>query len=95
VYADPHGPLSARQRRRILTLLRRGHTVMEAAEEIGVPWQRIWGAAKLLPDWRQQLDAAIPCAAEPQHSGTAYGYKLGCRCAACRQAKRERYPRWP
>jgi hypothetical protein len=55
----PTGPLNATVRRRVLQLVRSGHTVQVAAERVGVSHQAIYGAARALPQFGSQLDAGL------------------------------------
>lgn len=53
------GPVNATVRRRVLQLVRRGHSVPAAAAAVGLTHQAIYGAARALPRFGSDLDAAL------------------------------------
>ena len=55
----PDGPVNAAVRRRVLEHVKRGCTVQDAAARVGLTHQAIYGAARALPAFGAQLDAAI------------------------------------
>jgi hypothetical protein len=79
----------------IVTRVADGEPLTEVCRQVGVSVQRVWAAAHQIPDWAQELDDAL-MDGRPEHlprgaeHATPFGYKMGCRCPECRQAKRER-----
>jgi predicted Zn-ribbon and HTH transcriptional regulator len=86
--------MAAPVRAAIVSRVAGGEPLTEACRALGVSVQRAWAAARHMPDWARELDDALmggrperlPRGAE---HATPVGYKMGCRCPECRQAKRE------
>lgn len=83
------GLLSKEVRAQILEGLRGGYRLTEVVPEVGVSHQAVWGAAEVWPWWRQEVEEAL-MVGRPRgiNHGSTRGYKRGCRCRECREAKR-------
>jgi len=91
------GPLGPKGRTRLIRLIRRGTTVVDAARAVGVSAPAVYGAAEILPDFRAALDEATEAArrCDDQSRGTAKGYRwLRCPCPDCRAYHREETRRY-
>ena len=73
----------------LLTQLRKGRPLGEAARIIQVPAQGIHGFARTNPAFRKELDEALLAGRNPDLAhGTLSAYRFGgCRCPECREAK--------
>lgn len=73
----------------LLTQLRSGRPLGEAAQSIRVPAPQIHGFARTNPAFRRELDEALLAGRDPNLThGTQSAYRYGrCRCPECREAK--------
>jgi hypothetical protein len=72
----------------LLELLSQGMRLMEAAAEIEVSPQQIWGRARSDPAWGAELQATIDRARPTDVGhGRQSAYRQGCRCSECRAAR--------
>lgn len=92
VLADQAFPPPVRQA--ILAAVQRGTRVAEAARDLGVTVQAVYGLAGRDRSFADALDAAQRRAAPVDcPHGTPMGYRwYGCHCRACRAAKNGRQP---
>lgn len=72
----------------LLEMLRRGSSLSDAAEQIGLTPQAVFGRARWDREWASRLDSALMDGRDPYLShGTDHTYKqYGCRCPDCRAA---------
>lgn len=94
--------LSPERREELLTLIRRGTRVAEAAAQVGVSWQRVYGLAAYNTEFSDALDAATAEACVC--GGTPWLRTEGRRRCFCPQARayraqeaqeyRDRQKRW-
>lgn len=77
-----------RKRGRLLGLIRRGASVADAADRLGLAQQTVHAYARQYTDWQIKLDAALMEGRDPDAPhGTPTGYRWHrCRCPECRQA---------
>lgn len=74
--------------RAVLQALRSGVPLVEAAAQVGMTQQTLFGRARFDPAWAARLDRALMQGRDPGiNHGTSYAYKAHrCRCPECREA---------
>lgn len=74
--------------RTLLESLREGVPLVEAAAQVGMQQQTLFGRARFDHGWKTRLDRALMAGRNPDvRHGTDYVYKqYGCRCPECREA---------
>lgn len=52
----PGGPMGPEVREKVLRVLKKNHSVIATAKELGITHQKIYGACKALPEFGDQVD---------------------------------------